>query len=555
MGFIAERDAAVSDIRSETLYRVIAAVGSSPDLDQVLAGIVDALTEATDCHACFIYMRNGERLRLRAASPVYARFIDHLEWTVGEGLTGWVARNNRAAFIREDAMTDPRMKYVPELEEERFQSMVAVPVPSRQGGVIGVVVLHTVAPREFDEGTLSFLEHTASLVAGAIENARLFEEARRRVDALTALSRLSQQISAASAREPLYRVACAGIRATLGAERCEIYLTDGKSGRLNLVAAEPADAPDRTNAPIVSVVLSTGDEELGVLTVTAAGDRFPPEEADFLLRAVGNHLAVALKKTELIERLTVENVVRDLFESLAAGRTDVVEDRARAGGFDLRRPHVAVHADAVATTEGWPAVAERLEAGLRRLRAGALCDTGRSAVRALVPVDADVDALRTALDALGAAEGAAIGMSGIRQGAADGRRSLREAADAARITAGRAPQGGALAYADLGAYRYLVHVPPAEAPRDRYWDAVETLLDYDERRRAELVTTLEVYLAARARTAPTARQLYIHANTLRQRLARIQRLSGLDLASEDLLSLELAIKLGRLRRAAQRAEQ
>jgi signal transduction protein with GAF and PtsI domain len=25
-------------------------------------------------------------------------------------------------------MSDPRMKYVPELEEERFQSMVAVPI-------------------------------------------------------------------------------------------------------------------------------------------------------------------------------------------------------------------------------------------------------------------------------------------------------------------------------------------------------------------------------------------------------------------------------------------
>ncbi|MEA2442888.1 MAG: hypothetical protein QOJ12_180 [Thermoleophilales bacterium] len=500
-------------------------------------------------------MLDGDRLRLRAASPVYARLIDRLEWSVSEGLTGWVARNNRPAFIREDAMTDPRMKYVPEIEEERFQSMVAVPVPSRQGGVIGVVVLHTVAPREFDEGTLSFLEHTASLVAGAIENARLFEEARRRVDALTALSRLSQQISAATAREPLYRVACAGIRAMLGAERCEIYLADGKSGRLNLAAGEPAEAPARSDAPIASVVLSTGDEELGVLTVTAGGKRFPADEADFLLRAVGNHLAVAIKKAELIERLTVENVVRNLFESLAAERADVVEDRARAGGFDLSRAHVAVHAEAVAPADGWPRVAERVEAGLRRLRAGALCDTGRSVVRALVPVDPDIDALRTGLEALGAAEGVAIGVSGIRHGAGDGRRSLREAADAARIAASRAPSGGALTYADLGAYRYLVHMPPAEAPRDRYWDAVEKLLDYDERRGAELVTTLEVYLAARARTAPTARQLYIHANTLRQRLARIQRITELDLAGEDLLSLELAIKLGRLRRAAERSDQ
>ncbi len=32
---------------------------------------------------------------------------------------------------------------------------------------------------------LNFLVHTASLVAGAIENAQLYEETRRRVQALT----------------------------------------------------------------------------------------------------------------------------------------------------------------------------------------------------------------------------------------------------------------------------------------------------------------------------------------------------------------------------------
>ena len=47
----------------------------------------------------------------------------------------------------------------------------------------------------------------------------------------------------------------------------------------------------------------------------------------------------------------------------------------------------------------------------------------------------------------------------------------------------------------------------------------------------------------------TARKLFIHANTLRQRLDRIEKLTGLDLATEDLLSLELAVKLVRLRRA------
>ena len=73
-------------------------------------------------------------------------------------------------------MDDPRTNYIPELEEDRFQSMAAVPVPSRAGDVIGVIVLHTAAPREFDEGTLKVLAHAAPLVAGAIENAKLYEE-------------------------------------------------------------------------------------------------------------------------------------------------------------------------------------------------------------------------------------------------------------------------------------------------------------------------------------------------------------------------------------------
>ena len=103
-------------------------------------------------------------------------------------MTGWVARKRTPEFIREKALEDPRMKYVPELEEERFQSMVAVPILGRAGGVIGVVVLHTEAPREFEDEVLNFLVHTASLTAGAIENAQLYEETRRRVEALTTLA-------------------------------------------------------------------------------------------------------------------------------------------------------------------------------------------------------------------------------------------------------------------------------------------------------------------------------------------------------------------------------
>jgi GAF domain-containing protein len=534
----------------DTLYAVIKALGSSPDLDEVLAGIVDLLGEATACHACFVYLRERDRLRIRAASKVYAHVVGRVEFGLDEGLTGWVARNNRPAFIRENAMADPRMRYVPELDEDRFQSMVAVPVPARAGGVLGVLVLHTAAPREFDEGVLTFLVHVSTLVAGAIENARLYEEASRRVEALTALSRLSREIAAVRGREDLYRVACRGLREMLGCERCQLHLREAGS-RLELAASDPPGAAAARG--MTTVTLSAGDEDLGVLGVAPAGGRPLGEESEFLLDAVAGQLALALKKAELIERLTAENLVRDFFEALASGSAEVAAARARAAGCDLERPHVVIVAEAVGEAlPPWPELAERVEAALRRVSPGAFCDSGRDRLRAVLPLvsggEEDPAALVGALDALAAGECVAIGVSAVRRGGAEGGLALREASDAARIAGGLASAGGALAYADLGAYRYLVNVSPDEAPRDRYREAVERLRGYDARRGAHLVETLERFLESRTSIATTARVLFIHPNTLRQRLARIEKLAGLDLEHDDLLSLELAIKLGRLGR-------
>jgi GAF domain-containing protein len=570
-------------LESDTLYAVIAAVSSSADLDRVLGAIVELLTEATDCHACFVYLRDGERLRMRAASSIYAHLVGRVEMSLDEGLTGWVARHNEPAFIRDNALDDPRTKHFPELEEERFQSICAVPVPARSGDVLGVIVLHTAAPREFDEGVLSFLAHTASVVAGAIENARLLEDSRRRVEMLTGLASLSQDVAAATRREDLYRVATVSVRRLLQAHACRLYRLDADTGELELAASDPPgdDAPlpgaassvllevlrrpgrrpppgvaaADEDASLLAAPLAVGEEDVGVLTVAARQrDAFGARE-DELLRTAANQVALALKRTELIERLTAENITRDLFDALAAGAGAVAEARARAAGFDLSRRHVILHVVPGAPSAGgpaWPLLAERVESRLRRISAGAVCDHGRQTLRAVAALDGAADELAGVIDELGelgAAEGVHIGVSETRRGPGHGARSLSEAADAARVARALAPTGGAFAYSQLGAYRYLIHLPLDELASDRHSDAIERLIDYDRRRQARLVDTLEEYLHSRGSTAATARKLYVHPNTLRQRLDRIQKITGLDLDDEDLLSLELAIKLVRLRGA------
>jgi GAF domain-containing protein len=556
---------------NETLYAVIKTVSSSLDLGRVLDGILEIATDATDCHAAFIYFVEDERLVLRAASPRYSHLVGALAWSVDEGLNGWVARTKTPEFIRDNAMDDPRMKYVPELEEEHFQSMVAVPVLARAGDVLGVVVLHTQAPREFDDGVLNFLVSTGSLVAGAIENAKLYEGTRRRVEALTTLTQLSQALAAVTLREDLYDAVTRGARQLLGAEACQIWRIDPDADELNLVGSDPPDGSakparaaqlmalmrgGRTGAvddDLLVAPLAAGAEQLGLLCCTAHERAFDDEDAE-LLRAVAHQTAVGLVKAELIERLTAENIVKDMFEALAAGSVDAAEAKAAEARCDLSRPHVFIHAVRAPSTgeddPGWPDVAARFEGRLRRLYPRAFFDSRHDWVRAIAPLPtaaaAAVERLRQGCEELAREEGVIVGLSDVDRGPSSARRRMREAADAARIGRALVADGGAVPYEGLGAYKYLVHLELDEAPHDHYRQSVEELIEYDRRRGARLVETLERFLADRGSVAASARALYIHPNTVRQRLERIERVTGLDLGKEDLLSLELALKLARL---------
>ena len=243
-----------------------------------------------------------------------------------------------------------------------------------------------------------------------------------------------------------------------------------------------------------------------------------------------------------------------MFEALAAGSVQTAEVKAGEARCDLSRGHVFLHVERAPEAEEmpWPELATRVQSRLRRLHRRAFFDARHDSLRALVPLPAldqgATEQLRLACDELGSELGVDIGVSDAERGAGSARRRMREAADAARIARSLAAGGGAVSYERLGAYRYLVNLELDEAPRDRYGQAVSALIDYDRDRNANLVDTLERYLAARCSVAASARALYIHPNTVRQRLERIQQITKLDLREEDLLSLELALKVARLRR-------
>ena len=572
------------DLREEnrTLYGVIKLVSSSVELGPMLQGIVDLATQATDCHACFIYLLEDDQLTIRAASQVFADAVGRVQMAIEEGLTGWVARHRTPEFIRERAMDDPRMKYFALLQEERFQSMVAVPILSRSSDTLGVIVLHTEAPREFTEDTLKLLVHIASLVSGAIENAQLYQRERRRVDTLTRLAALGGEVASASGAEDLGLIVATGTRRLLEAEFCQVYRLDPDDG-LQLLRSDPAavstpptasaagfliDAldgggsgpaarslwPDLDIGDLLLTPLTAGGERLGLLCAGSPPRRKFSGEDTELARAIAHIAAVAIKRAELIEHLTNANIVKDLFEALAAGATAFAVAKAAEVRCDLTEPFLMICAEPAGGLEPasveWREAAEALGRGLGGLAPRAAIEAGPGPVRAAVPLGAGrperAEELLRACQELGRQNRAAIGVSHVRGSGAEAARAYREALDASTIGRALLRDGGAIAYSQLGAYRYLVHIGADEAPRDRMREAVDVLIAYDTRRRASLLDTLERYLAERRSVIESARALFIHPNTLRQRLARIEELTGVALDQDDLLSLELAIKLARL---------
>ena len=89
---------------------------------------------------------------------------------------------------------------------------------------------------EFEDDVLNFLVHTASLVAGAIENAQLYEETRRRAG-VTTLTELSQALAAVTVLQDLYVAVTRVVPRAAGGGRLQIYRLDAEADELVLAGS------------------------------------------------------------------------------------------------------------------------------------------------------------------------------------------------------------------------------------------------------------------------------------------------------------------------------
>lgn len=141
-----------------------------------------------------------------------------------------------------------------------------------------------------------------------------------------------------------------------------------------------------------------------------------------------------------------------------------------------------------------------------------------------------------------------IGISSRFTAAEHLRRAVREAETALLAIHTFSPICGTLAYRSLGISLAALQFPEEGAAAYLYsvlGDTPEAVLE-DE----ELFRTAQALLENGLNSAETARQLYIHRNTLLYRLDKIQRLCGRDLRRfEDAAAFQLAAMIWKKRKA------
>jgi two-component system, response regulator PdtaR len=107
-------------------------------LQGVLQNIVGLVVEFMHCNSCLIYLIDNDELVLCASNNPAPETIGKVRLRVGEGLTGWVARERRFVAIAKHAYLDPRFKHFASLREDTFEAFLSAPVIARSH-VVGVI--------------------------------------------------------------------------------------------------------------------------------------------------------------------------------------------------------------------------------------------------------------------------------------------------------------------------------------------------------------------------------------------------------------------------------
>lgn len=323
---IEEREA-----EADALRRVGEATGSAFDLEEILKVTADIAIQVTETDSCQVYLydRANDDLVLRAADETGQSMVRRIRLKLGEGITGWVARERRYVAISRNATRDHRFRYFPEIREEEYESILSVPLVSRNE-LIGVVNVRTRKPHEYSRIQVRMLSGIANQVAGAIDKARRTRRLETTAAHLRNLSEVSKTVTENVYVDEMLQSLVDMTARTMNYKVCTVMLADKSTGELEIKATQSSSL-EYTNKPRVRIGESISGQAVETGTVVMVRDvrthpeyRFPDiaERAGLCSMAAvpltykGDIIGVLNCYTEAVHEFTPEEI--SILRSLGA---------------------------------------------------------------------------------------------------------------------------------------------------------------------------------------------------------------------------------------------
>jgi two-component sensor histidine kinase len=368
------------NLEADALREIGQAIGSMLNIDEMLKKVADIVVKVTGTDLCLIYLLNetGKELVLRGASGDTKHVVGKVRLKLGEGVTGWVAQERTPAVINREAWRDTRFKAVPDLAQDRYQSMLSVPL---RGGkdLTGVINVRTNPPHVYTDLQVGLLDSIARQVGGAVENYNQYRRMEQRASQLTTLSEISRTITSDLYLEEILQLIVAMTAESMNFRICSIMLLDEKREELAIKATQsqsrayvkkpnlklsesvagraitegkPITILDVRKTPgyqypdiakqeglcsLIALPLSVKKEVIGVLNCyTATPHKFSDEEIS-LLTALSNQAAISIQNAKLMVQAAVLQEMHHRVKNSLQTIASLLRLQLRVGKFDSPR--------------------------------------------------------------------------------------------------------------------------------------------------------------------------------------------------------------------------
>lgn len=562
---------AASERRAATFAELTALMNEGRDPLALAQRGVEVTARATRAAGAFVYLwdRDTEQLVLRAATAGFHQaHIGRVRLRMGEGVTGWVALMRQSVTIPDAPYKDPRFRAFPGLRENAFQSMIAVPIVAPGEEVLGVFTLYANDKHFFDASDVTLATEVGALLASGLVQAETVDQLKVQSAAAQFLRELPDEAWGSLER-------CLAAMAThcvsdLDADVCIVEVTTDHSqpgvGNHGLAVSERFREEYRTalagkslDRPYLMTLVGELDLQrlripLGAAApigaVTCYRQRRFTRGDETLLEGIGAQIAAGALSLYGMER------ARPVLDQLSAA-PDAAASKAVLKRFGWR------------SRQGWATVIRVEVTGddVRSLtddRVRELLDEavgvhdddhvllgGGTQFLAVSAGDAKArNAMVRRLSDIGTAGNMrlAAGVGPLAQDAVELHRSIGHASHCAHwaeLTS--SGDRSTVTYEEVARLCLLPRATmDAAGALGQLIDSLVELVRYDLENGTELARTLDIFLANSGHAAKSSAALFIHRNTLRQRIQRVEELIGHSPEEfEDWVTAGLAVRVVR----------